>query len=183
MAKVSLGHSSSFTFNTFLRILAVPNKIVFYNNLILMVIPYFPNLSSNILLTTPSAPTTTGATSLCLIPHSFLISLFICCLHIFCSLSCTLWTPGEARSTIIAFFSSFSRTIISSLSSGFDELIVLDIYLRQDLNAIIFRYPFWFVLVPLLTCVYLVPTTELPVDLSCNIIIVIPLLIYCSLMA
>ena len=56
--------------NSFLRILAVPNKAVFCNSPVLIVTPSFSSHASNFLLTTPSAPTTTGTTSRCLIPHS-----------------------------------------------------------------------------------------------------------------
>lgn len=60
--------------NSFLRILAVPNKAVFCNSPILLVTPSFSSHASNLLLTTASAPTTTGTTSRCLIPHSLPIS-------------------------------------------------------------------------------------------------------------
>ena len=63
--------------NSFLRILAVPNKAIFCNSPILMVTRSFSSHASNLLLTTPSAPTDTGTTSRSLIPHSLLISLFI----------------------------------------------------------------------------------------------------------
>ena len=52
--------------NSFLRILAVPNKAVFSNSPVLMVTCSFSSHASNLLLTTPSAPTT----SRCLIPYS-----------------------------------------------------------------------------------------------------------------
>ena len=61
--------------NSFLRILAMPNKAVFCNNSILMVILSFSSHASNLLLTSLSAPTT-STTSRCLIPHSFPISFF-----------------------------------------------------------------------------------------------------------
>ena len=61
--------------NSFLRILAVPNKAVFCNSPVLIVTASFSSHASNLLLTTPSAPTTTGTTSRCLIPHSLPISL------------------------------------------------------------------------------------------------------------
>ena len=48
--------------NSFLRILAAPNKAVFSNSPILIVTPSFSSHASNLLLTTPSAPTTTGTT-------------------------------------------------------------------------------------------------------------------------
>ena len=62
--------------NTFLKILAVPNKAVFCSNPVLTVIPSLSSHVCNRLLTAPSAPTTTSTTSCCLIPHSFPISLF-----------------------------------------------------------------------------------------------------------
>ena len=49
--------------NSFLRILAVPNKAVFCNSPVLIVTPSFSSHASNLLLTTPSAPTTTGTTN------------------------------------------------------------------------------------------------------------------------
>ena len=63
--------------NSFLRILAVPNKAVFCNSPILMVTPSFSSHASHILPTTPSAPTSTGTTSRSVVPHTVLISLFI----------------------------------------------------------------------------------------------------------
>ena len=62
--------------NSFFRILAVPNKAVFCNSPVLMVIPSLSSHASNLLLITPSARTTTGTTSRCLIPHNLPISLF-----------------------------------------------------------------------------------------------------------
>lgn len=77
MARVLLGHSFAFNFPTpFFRILPVSNKAVFCNNQVLIVfISCFSNQASTLLLTTPSAPTTTGVTSRCLITQSFPISL------------------------------------------------------------------------------------------------------------
>jgi len=63
--------------NSFLRILVLPNKAVFCNSPVLIVTPSFSSHASNRLLTTPSAPTTTGTTSRCLIPHSLPVSLFL----------------------------------------------------------------------------------------------------------
>ena len=54
--------------NSFHRILAVPNRAVFCNSPVLIVTPSFSSHASNLLLTTPSAPTTTRTTSRCLIP-------------------------------------------------------------------------------------------------------------------
>ena len=62
-------------FNSFLRILAVPNKAVLCKSPVLIVTPSFSSHASNLLLTTPSVPTTTGTTYRCLIPHSLPISL------------------------------------------------------------------------------------------------------------
>ena len=103
--------------NTFLRILAVPNKALFCNSLILIVTPSFSSHASNLLLTTPSAPTTTGTTSRCLIPHSLPISLIRSWyFSIFSpSFSYTLWSQGEAMSTMIALLFSFSTTTMSGL--------------------------------------------------------------------
>ena len=42
--------------NSFLRILVVPKKAVFCNNLVLIVTPSFSSHASNLLFTTPSAP-------------------------------------------------------------------------------------------------------------------------------
>ena len=98
--------------NSFLRILAVPNKAVFCNSPVLIVTPSFSSHASNLLLTTPSAPTTTGTTSRCLIPHSLPISLLRSWyFSIFSpSFSYTLWSQGEAMSTMIALLFSFSTT-------------------------------------------------------------------------
>ena len=49
--------------NSFLRILAVPNKAVFCNSPILIITASFSSHASNLLLTTRSAPTTTETTS------------------------------------------------------------------------------------------------------------------------
>ena len=82
--------------NSFLRILAVPNKAVFCNSPVLIVTPSFSSHASYLLLTTPSAPTTTGTTSRCLIPHSLPISLLKSrYFSIFSpSFSYTLWSQG-----------------------------------------------------------------------------------------
>ena len=84
--------------NSFLRILAVPNKAVFCNSPVLIVTPSFSSQASNLLLTTPSAPTTTGTTSRCLIPHSLPISLL--------------------RSWYFSIFSLFSLFLFHSSSSS-----------------------------------------------------------------
>ena len=62
--------------NTFLKILAAPNKAVFCSKPVLMVIRRLSSHVSSLLLTAPSAPTTTCTTSTStrLIPHNFLIS-------------------------------------------------------------------------------------------------------------
>ena len=97
---------------SFLRILAVPNKAVFCNNPVLIVTPSFSSYVSYLLLTTPSAPTTTGTTSRCLIPHSLPISLLRSWyFSIFSpSFSYTLWSQSEALSSMIALLFSFSTT-------------------------------------------------------------------------
>ena len=59
---------------TFLKILAVPNKAVFCSKPVL--IPSLSSNVSNLLLTKPGVPTTTGTTSTRQIPHNFLISPF-----------------------------------------------------------------------------------------------------------
>ena len=86
--------------NSFLRILAVPNKAVFSNSPVLIVTPSFSSHASYLLLTTPSAPTTTGTTSSCLIPHSLPISdisqSFHLPFHTLCGPRlklCPLWLP------------------------------------------------------------------------------------------
>ena len=56
--------------NTFLKILAVPKKSCFLQQT-RMVIPSLSIHVSNLLLTAPSAVTTTGITSTRLIPHNF----------------------------------------------------------------------------------------------------------------
>ena len=62
--------------NTFLNILAVPNKAVFCITPALNGIPSFPIHLSNPLVTLPRAPITTGTTSTILSFHSLPISLF-----------------------------------------------------------------------------------------------------------
>ena len=90
--------------NSFLRILAAPNKAVFCNSPVLIVTPSFSSHASNLLLTTPSAPTTTGTTSRCLVSHSLPISLlrswyfssFHLPFHTLCGPRvklCPLWLP------------------------------------------------------------------------------------------
>ena len=103
--------------NCFLRILAVPNKAVFCNSPVLIVTPSFSSHVSNLLLTTPNAPTTTGTTSRCLIPHSLPISLLMSWyFSIFSpSFSYTLWCQGEAMSTTIALLFYFSTATMSAL--------------------------------------------------------------------
>ena len=61
---------------TFLRILAVPNKAVFYITSTLHVMPSFPIQLSNSAETLPRAPTTTGKISTFLNFHNLLISFF-----------------------------------------------------------------------------------------------------------
>ena len=106
--------------NTFLRILAVPNNAVFCSNPALMVIPSLSSHVSNLLLTAPRAPTTTGTTSCCLIPHSFPFSLFKSWyFSIFSpSFSYTLWSDGRAISTIITLLLSLSTTTMSGLQAS-----------------------------------------------------------------
>lgn len=93
---------------TFLKILDVRNNAVFCRNPDLMVIPSLSSHVSNLLHTAPSAPTTTGTTSCCLIPHSFQISLFKSWfLSIFsASFSYTLWSHHTIWLLIIPFLTS-----------------------------------------------------------------------------
>ena len=103
-------------FNNSLRILAVPNKAVFCNSSILIVTPSFSSHASNLLLTTPSAPTTNRTISRCLIPHSPISLLRFWYFSIFSpSFSYTLWSQGEAISTMIALLFYFSTTTRSGL--------------------------------------------------------------------
>ena len=95
--------------NSFLKILSVPNKAVFCNSPVLIVTPSFSSHASYLLLTTSSAPTTTGTTSRCLIPHSLPISLLRSWYFSIFSYSSpyTLWSQGEAMSTMIALLCYF----------------------------------------------------------------------------
>ena len=122
--------------NSFLRILAVPNKAVFCNTSVLIVTPSFSSHASNLFLTTPSAPTTTGTTSRCLIPHSLPISLSRCWyFSIFSpSFAYTLWSQGEAMSTMIALLFSFSTTTMSGL---LDNMVTLDGHMTIQYMTII----------------------------------------------
>ena len=72
LTELSLLHIS----NTFLNILAVPNKAVFCITPTLNGIPSFPTHLSNPLVTLPRAPITTGTTSTILSFHSLPLSLF-----------------------------------------------------------------------------------------------------------
>ena len=99
------------------RILAVLNQPVFCNNPVLIVTPSFSSHASNLLLTTPSAPTTTGTTFRCPIPHSLPMSLLRSLYFSIFSpyFSYTLWSQGEAMSTMIAMLFSFSKATMSDL--------------------------------------------------------------------
>ena len=69
-------YSRLYISNTFLSILAVPNKAVFCTAPTLHVIPSFPIHLSNYAETLPRSPTTTGTISTFLNFHNLLISLF-----------------------------------------------------------------------------------------------------------
>ena len=155
MAKGPLCHFFSFSF---LRILAVPNKAVFCNSPVLIVTPSFSSYASNLLLTTPSAPTTTGTTSRCLIPHSLPISLLIHydCLVIF------LLNNDNVR------------------SSGLDNMVTLAGHIPQDLTFFVFHYPFRLMFIPFLTCAHVILTTEFPVDQSGHIVVSSLVLFLCQ---
>ena len=120
--------------NTFLKVLAAPNKALFCRNPVLMVIPSLSSHVSNLLFTAPSVPTTTCITSCCLIPI-VPIALF--------------------KSWYLSFFSpSFSYThnnnnyycLVSLLFnnnvrfSGFNNTVTLYSHIPQNLTSFIFHH-------------------------------------------
>ena len=100
-------YSRLYISNTFLSILAVPNKAVFCITPTLHVIPSFPIHLSNSAETLPRAPITTGtiSTFLNLLFNSWYFSTFSF------SFSSTLTSPGTAISIIIPLCSFLSITI------------------------------------------------------------------------
>ena len=113
LPELSLLHIS----NTFLNILAVPNKAVFCITPTLSGIPNFSIHLSNPLVTLPRAPITTGTTSTILSFHNLPISLFKSWYFSTFSLSFspTLTSAGTAMLMIIPFHSFLSITIMSGL--------------------------------------------------------------------
>ena len=100
--------------NTFLSILAVPNKAVFCITPTLHVMPSFPIYLSNSAETLPRAPITTETISTFLNFHNLLISLFKSWyFSTFSFFSSTLTSAGTAISIIIPFCSFLSITIRS----------------------------------------------------------------------
>ena len=112
LTELSLLHIS----NTFLNILAVPNKAVFCITPTLSGILSFSIHLSNPLVTLLRAPITTGTTSTILSFHSLLISLFKSWYFSTFPLSFypTFTSAGTAMSMIIPFCSFLSITIIMS---------------------------------------------------------------------
>ena len=99
--------------NTFLSILAVPNKAVFCTTPTLHVIPSFPIHLSNSAETLPRASITAGTISTFLNFHNLLISLFKSWYFYTFSFSSTLTLAGTTISIIIPFCSFLSITISS----------------------------------------------------------------------
>ena len=108
-------YSRLYISNTFLSILAVPNKAVFCITPTLYVIPSFPIHLSKSVETLPRAPITTGTISTFLNFHNLLISLFKSWYFstFSFSFSSTLTSAGTAISIIIPFCSFLSITIRS----------------------------------------------------------------------
>ena len=104
-------YSRLYISDTFLSILAVPNKAVFCITPTLHVIPKFPIHLSNSVETLPRAPITTGTISTFLHFNNLLISLFKSWYFSTFSFSSTLTSAGTAISVIIPFFSFLSITI------------------------------------------------------------------------
>ena len=108
-------YSRLYISNTFLSILAVPNKAVFCITPTLHVIPSFPIHLSNSAETLPMAPITTGTIPTFLNFHNLLFSLFKS--RYFStfsfSFSSTFTSAGTAISIIIPFCSFLSITIRS----------------------------------------------------------------------
>ena len=100
-------YSRLYISNTFLSILAVPNKALFCITPTLHVILSFPIHLSNSVETLPMAPITTGTISTFLNSRNFLISFFKCWYFSTFSFSSTF------TSTIIRFCSFLSITIRS----------------------------------------------------------------------
>ena len=101
--------------NTFLSILAIPNKAVFCITPTLHVLPSFPIHLSNFAETLPRAPFTTGTISTFLNFYNLLISFFKSWYFstFSFSLSSSLTSAGTAISIIIPFCSFLSITIRS----------------------------------------------------------------------
>ena len=108
-------YSRLYISNTFLSILAVPNKAVFCITPTLHVIPSFPIHLSNSAETLPMAPITTGTISTFLNFHNLLFSLFKSWYFstFSFSFSSTFTSAGTAISVIIPFCSFLSITIRS----------------------------------------------------------------------
>ena len=166
--------------NSFLRILAMPNKAVFCNKPVLMVTPSFWSHASNLLLTTRSAPTTTVTTSRCLILHSLPISLFRSWYFSIYSLpfSNTLWSQGEPISTMIALLFSFSTITMSGLlaSITWPHLVISHKILHFPFSTNRFRLMF----IPFLTSAHVILKIEFPVHQSGNIVVSSLVLFLCQ---
>ena len=109
--------------SSFLRILAVPNKVVFCNSPVLIVTPSFSSHASNRLLATPRT------TSRCLIPHSLPISLrlkVLIFLNLFIFLFIHSVVPGWSYvhyDCLVIFLLNNNNV----RSSGLDNMITLDL--------------------------------------------------------
>ena len=106
-------YSRLYISNTFLSILAVPNKAVFCITPTLYVMPSFPIHLSNSVETLPMALITTGTISTFLNFHNLLISFFKFWYFSTFSFSSTLTSAGIAISIIIPFCSFLSIPIRS----------------------------------------------------------------------
>ena len=172
MAKGPFCHIFSLLSNSFLRILVVPNKAAFYNSPFLMVTPSFSSQASNFLLTTPSAPTTSGTTPRCLIPHSLPICLFRS--WYFLTFSGFLYIhsmiPGWSSihyDCLVIFLLNNNNV----RSSGLDRMVKLDGHIPQVLAFFVFPYPFRLLFIPFLTTAHVILATEFPVDQAGNIVV------------
>ena len=122
-----------------------------------MVTPNLSSHASKLLLTTPSVPTTTGTTSRCLI--SWYLSIFSP------YFSYTLWSQGEAISTMIALLFSFLTTTVSGLLASIKWS---HCHIPQDLSFFVFHYPFRLMFIPLLTSAHVIQQSFQWTNLAIN---------------
>ena len=126
---------------TLLSILADCSNAVFWMVSILLLIPRFSKLFSNLFGTVPSAPTTIGIT-FTLIFHSFFNSLAMSLSIFSFSFSFTLWYAGTANSTswhVVFFFVNQYKV----WSAGWDRVIRLYLKLLLLLLLLLLFHSVW----------------------------------------